>query len=96
MEIKIILKRKVNNDVQVEIRPLLIELRQLALEQEGYIAGETLINMDDPEDVLVLSTWRSKQDWEIWLASEKRQQVQQKIDEILGEPTYYRMYYSGK
>lgn len=38
----------------------------------GYITGETLINIDDPEDFIVISTWKSPEDWKNWLNSKER------------------------
>lgn len=95
MEIKVILKRKVRNEMHEELTPLLIQLRNMANEQTGYISGQTLINMDDPTEYLVLSSWKSVNDWENWLGCEKRKEVQAKVDDILDEPTFYQVYCNG-
>ena len=80
---------------QAELLPLLIELRALATGQPGYISGETLRNVDDPEESLVISTWNSVEDWKTWLASGERDRVQGKIDNLLGVVTEYRVYFYG-
>ena len=95
MEIKIILKRKAAKEVHERLTPILIELRTLAMKHEGYISGETLINMDDPEEIVVISIWKSLKCWDDWIESKDRKELQVNIDEILGVPTYYQVYCYG-
>ena len=75
------------------LRPLLHQLRTLAMEQPGYISGETLMNGDNPEEHLVISSWTSADCWQSWFENEERKAVQEKIDELLGRPTLYQVYY---
>ncbi|RLB78881.1 MAG: antibiotic biosynthesis monooxygenase, partial [Deltaproteobacteria bacterium] len=63
--------------------------------QPGYISGETLRNIDDPEEYLVISTWQSLEDWQRWAKSEQRAEVQNKIDNLLGQKTEYSSYLYG-
>jgi len=95
MAVKIILKRKVSKDKEAALSPLLIEMRALAMSQPGYISGETLRNAEDPEDVLVISTWQSPESWKGWLRSSARANIQEKIDALLETKTEYGMYYYG-
>jgi heme-degrading monooxygenase HmoA len=73
----------------------LIELRSLATAQTGYISGETLRNLDDPEDYLVISTWQSVDNWKAWAANSQRREIQDKIDTLLGAKTEYGIYLYG-
>jgi len=41
MSIKTIIKRRIPRGKEKEVLPFLIELRKLAIEQPGYICGET-------------------------------------------------------
>jgi heme-degrading monooxygenase HmoA len=75
--------------------PLLLEQRSRAITQPGYISGETLRNVDDPEDHLVIGTWQSVEDWKVWEANPGRAEIQSKIDALLGETTSYAIYYHG-
>jgi heme-degrading monooxygenase HmoA len=94
MVVKVILLRRVPGEVANELKPLLTELRALALAQPGYISGETLMNADDPEETLVISTWASMHHWNDWLRNGERRMVQQQIDSLLGEETLYQVYYN--
>lgn len=95
MVVKVILLRRVPTETASELRPMLMELRALALAQPGYISGETLINADDPEEYLVISTWTDLQHWNTWLNNGERIMVQRQIDGLLGRETLYQVYYSA-
>ncbi len=95
MAVKVILYRRVPIAKRNELTPLLLELRSLAMVQPGYISGETLMNTDDPEEVLVISTWSDEPSWNRWLENEKRQNVQRRIDALLGRETMYQVYYNA-
>jgi heme-degrading monooxygenase HmoA len=92
MSVKIFIKRKVQQENVLELTVLLKRLRTLTLDQEGYITGETLVRIDKTDECIVISTWRSVEDWNRWVNDPKRIEVQTKIDEILGEETEYAMY----
>jgi heme-degrading monooxygenase HmoA len=95
MAVKIIIRRKVNKEKEAELVPLLIQLRALATAQPGYVSGETLRNVDHPEEYLVISTWQSVENWKAWLSSKQRAEIQQKIDTLLGEESEYNVYLYG-
>ena len=95
MVVKVILLRRVPRETASELRPMLMELRALALAQPGYISGETLINADDPEEYLVISTWTDLKHWNTWLNNGERIMVQRQIDSLLGRETLYQVYYSA-
>ena len=79
-------------DLLPQLGPLLAEARQLAFRQPGYISGETMRNVADPYEFLVISTWKSIEDWERWFANEQRAVIEGKIDAVLGASTEYRVY----
>ncbi len=92
MAVKIFIKRKGVNDHIIPLTMLLKKMRTLTLEQPGYIFGETLRRVDQPDECLVISTWRSKADWDGWFNNDERRSVQQEIDQLLGYETHYEIY----
>ncbi len=62
------------------------ETRAVARKQNGFIQGETLVDVDDPCHVLVNSTWRSAEDWKAWDESKTRLDMKWMIEELLAEP----------
>ena len=95
MAVKIIIKRRVPKGTEGKLLPLLLELRSKATVQPGYISGETLRNIDDPEEYMVISTWQSADVWKAWEANPKRAELQDKIDALLKEKTQYGVYLYG-
>ena len=95
MAVKIFIKRKVPQDKAKKMIPLFRQMRASATTQPGYITGETLRSMDNPEQFMVISTWQSSEDWNKWLKSEDRNKVQSKIDDLLGGETQYEIYHYG-
>ena len=96
MTVKVIIKRKAPEGSEKFLEPLLIELRSIARRQEGYITGETLERVDEPGKSLVISTWRSMEDWDRWCASQARADIQSEVDSLLGKETEYEIYISKK
>jgi len=92
MTVKIIIQRKVKDENVVELNTLLKKLRSLTLEQSGYISGETLSRIDNTEETMVISSWRSLEDWNSWVNNPKRTAIQSEIDKLLGHETEYAMY----
>ena len=92
MPIKILIKRIVPAQKEKELLPLLMDLRSHAAMQPGYIAGETLRRLDNPGEELVISAWRSLEDWRTWVTSRERTVLQEKIDRLLMEETHYEIY----
>ncbi|MEE4264176.1 MAG: antibiotic biosynthesis monooxygenase family protein [Desulfobacteraceae bacterium] len=95
MAVKVLIKRKISQDQARALIPLVRQMRASAATQEGYITGETLRSLDNPEEFLVISTWQSSDDWKNWLKSEDRNRVQDKIDDLLGGETNYEIFHYG-
>jgi heme-degrading monooxygenase HmoA len=99
MTVRVLMTRKIpqlTSGMDVSILPklseLLVELRNMANRQPGYISGETLRNVDDRYEYLVISTWKSMDAWNRWLANDKRREVESQIDSLLGASTVYKVY----
>jgi heme-degrading monooxygenase HmoA len=95
MAVKILITRSVPHDKARVLLGLFRQMRALATVQPGYISGETLKSLDEPDVYLVISTWQSVEDWNTWLISKERQDIQAKIDEHLGGKTQYRAFHYG-
>lgn len=92
MTVKICIKRNVRSADVLELTRLLKKLRSLTLNQAGYIYGETLKRVDREDECLVISTWRSIEDWNAWQNNEERATIQSDIDALLGHETTYAVY----
>lgn len=92
MAVKIFIKRKVTGKESIELSLLLQKLRGLTLNQPGYVSGETLKRIDRNDEWMVISTWRSVEDWNRWVNDDRRRVVQAEIDALLGTETEYAIY----
>jgi len=92
MAVQVIIKRKFKVDNLEELIPLLTELRIRAKDQPGYISGETLRSLDNPEDYLVFSKWETVDDWKKWFHSKERRDIQGEVDSLIGEKTFYEIF----
>ena len=92
MPIQVIIKRKWETDKPEALFPLLTELRSLAEKQPGYISGETLRSLNDPDKYLVFSKWETVDDWKNWLQSKERRDLQGEVDSLIGERTFYEIF----
>ena len=92
MTVKIFIKRNVTESRVAELSILLKRLRSVTLMQPGYISGQTLKRIDKPDECLVVSTWRSVEDWESWVQNQKRIAIQEEIDQLLDRVTEYAIY----
>ena len=92
MPVQVIIKRKILVDNPKALIPLLTELRNHAKDQPGYISGQTLKSIDNPDQYLVISTWHTIEDWKKWLQSKKRRDLQGRVDSVIGERTFYEVF----
>ena len=90
--IKIHVRRNMPEDKKEDVMPLIIKLRSISMGKPGYISGETLKRMDKSGESLVVSKWQSVNYWNRWLQSEEGSEIQNKIDQLLGEETQYEIY----
>jgi len=90
--IKIHIRRKVPEDKADDLKLLINQLRGVTMGTPGYVAGETLKRVDQPAESLVVTKWQSEFYWKQWLQSKERAEIQEKIDQLLGEETRYEIY----
>jgi len=92
---KIIIKRRFVEGKKKQILALLNEIRSKAIKQPGYISGETLSKKDFPNNMAVIGTWRSMDDWLNWKNSEERSNFETMIEIYQTRPTEYEEYLLG-
>ena len=60
MAIEVLIRRVTRPGTNAKILlPYIVELRSHAVKQPGYISGETLFNLEQTGECLVVSRWRS-------------------------------------
>ena len=79
MAINILITRRFKEKYIHEAHYHNVEIRALATVQPGYISGTTMINLDDPCEMIIVSTWENKEDWENWYRSDIRKDYYKKL-----------------
>jgi heme-degrading monooxygenase HmoA len=92
--VKVLVERKIAGQNVGEIVRLLRQLRVQAMQQPGYISGETLHAVNDPNFYLVISTWESLKQWQAWFHNPLRRELAAEIDAHLESPTRLRVFTS--
>jgi heme-degrading monooxygenase HmoA len=95
MAVKVVIKRRIKEGKSRNVFSLLNKLRTDAMEQPGYIYGETLINHDDPHEVVVIAMWQALENWLNWKENELRQTNERQMEEWLQGPTEINTYVLG-
>jgi heme-degrading monooxygenase HmoA len=90
--VKVLLEREIKGENVGEIIRLLRHLRVLAMQQLGYISGETLHDVNNPNYYLVISSWETLDHWQDWFNNPERQKLQEKIDSYMASPTRIRVF----
>ncbi len=92
MAVRAMIKRKIPKGKEKDALRIITALRMLASRYPGYISGETLTNLEEPDEYLVISTWQTLGAWQTFYADPKRTALQQKIDQLQGRTTEYKIY----
>jgi heme-degrading monooxygenase HmoA len=95
MAVKVIIKRRFREGKAKEVFALLKKFRSEAMDQEGYITGETLVGFDDPQKVLVIATWQNRDNWLKWKEDSDRKANEALLQQYLERPTEYEVYVLG-
>lgn len=90
--VKVLLERTIRGKNVGDAVRLMRQMRVLAMQQPGYISGETLHAVDDPNHYLVISAWESLEYWQDWSNNPDRKKLQQEVDAYLGSPTIMRVF----
>ena len=84
--VKIIVERHLRPGKEPDFVTLLTELWLKAMPMRGYITGETLRSVGEPEVWLTISSWSDVSMWRNWKDSQERQEILKEIEPMLRAP----------
>jgi heme-degrading monooxygenase HmoA len=70
----------------------MLELRSAALRQHGYLSGETLRDVGDPLNFVVISTWMNLETWKTWQTARQRLAIEEMMEPLLAAPRTVRVF----
>jgi heme oxygenase (mycobilin-producing) len=92
MAIRVFIEREIQPGNDLKLHNLLMQLRTKAMLQKGYITGETLRDVHDPNKFLVIGTWNSLEEWDGWVKNAERKKLQDELDKVLKTPEKFSVY----
>jgi len=95
MAVRVLIERKIRPANRKEVLALLRALRRGCLDQPGYISGETLFANEDPNTLVVFSTWFGLMDWRRWHDSPERKDLETQLRPYLEAPETTRILLEG-
>jgi quinol monooxygenase YgiN len=95
MLVKVFIRRRFKKGKNKEILALLNEFRSGAMNRPGYVSGETLVNHDDPQRLLVIGTWQGMDYWMAWKENSVRKNFEKMLEIYQEEPAEYETWVLG-
>ena len=92
MIVKVIITRTIDETKIKDLAPLIKRLRGLAIDQPGYISGETLKNVDKYGEYLTISIWHSLDEWKVFESKPERVELVNQLSALLKEDAEYKVY----
>ncbi|MBP8645748.1 MAG: antibiotic biosynthesis monooxygenase [Syntrophobacteraceae bacterium] len=83
MAIRVLIEREIEPGNELKLHQTLTQLRAEATMAKGYISGETLRSLDNPNRFLVISTWNSIEDWKNWENSAARKKYREGLRDTM-------------
>ena len=95
MIVKVIIKRHIKKGKTRNVFALLNRFRSDAMNQKGYISGETLLNYDNPREIVVIAMWQDMDNWLNWKNNSEREANEALLERWLEKSTSYNCYVFG-
>ena len=95
MAVRVMIKRHIKEGKTAEVTAILNGLRATAIHRHGYISGETLVNHYNDRIIMVVSSWKTVEDWINWQENEERDAKEAHLRDFLMEPPVYEIYDLG-
>ncbi len=86
MDVKALVRRVPKQGAWQDVIDVIREARALAMNQPGYISGETLLSATGQDATLVISVWATVEDWRKYESSPHRKAILDKLEPLLAQP----------
>lgn len=90
--IRVMIDRHIAESLESHYWETIKRLLKEAVSAPGYLSGETLVDVSDPNHCIVWSTWRTEADWLNWYKSEQRKNITQQLAPMLDREERYTVF----
>ena len=84
--IRVLIDRRVSESTELAYQQITRDVRHTAMHMRGYISGETWRDSENPHHYVLISTWRTRGEWDAWARSPERQAAIAQIAPMLLQP----------
>jgi heme-degrading monooxygenase HmoA len=88
--VRVVIQHK-SNDIEGLLN-ILKEVRDAIFKFPGYVTSEHLINVKDPTNLLVISTWQNAERWDAWAKSDICKKLTERVKAKLTRPLKITVY----
>ena len=89
--IHVMLERQIAPGLESTYDRLARETLRDAFQASGFINGEAFSDINHPNRRIIISKWRSIQDWQRWHQSDARRDLMNKLSPVMMEPESVRI-----
>ena len=90
--IKVFINRKVPAELEPQYTAIAKQTLQASMRSPGFIKGEVMHDINDPEHRLVIATYSTLADWERWYQSQERLELMNKLRPMLERDELIKIY----
>jgi heme-degrading monooxygenase HmoA len=92
MAVRVLIEREIDPASELKLKQVLMDMRYKAMKAKGYISGETLRALNNPNSYLVISNWETVEDWKAWVNSSDRKQLADELNQHMRNPEKIAVY----
>lgn len=90
--IKVFINRKVPHELQTPYTEVAKAILHASMKSEGFIKGEVMHDINDPEHRLVVATYKTLDDWNRWYLSQERRELMNRLQPMLERDELIKIY----
>lgn len=90
--VKVLIIRNYDKEMSVMLQPYFKKLYTKVYEYAGFISAESLVNYQDPNEHLIISFWKSMEDWNRYNQSDEINSLRCMIEQAIGQQTSRKVY----
>lgn len=77
--IRVLIERHIAETLEEAYEQRARKVLQQAVSAPGFISGETLSDLHDPNHRITMANWRSEADWDRWFHSQERRDLMSEL-----------------
>jgi heme-degrading monooxygenase HmoA len=81
--IRVIIEREIAEGLEEFYQQAIVDMLGLLALSPGYLSGESLVDIHQPNRYVVITRWANEEAWNRWFHSARRQEMMDRINPFL-------------